>query len=592
MNTDQIIVILTIVFIIIALYKELMRPPVTFLVAIVGLNIFGILSPKDILAGFSNEQIAVITLLLIIGDLVQSTNVLDRLFDRIFRKAKTYNGFLIRMMAYVATASAFFNNTPLVAMLMPYTFSWSKRNQVVVSKLLIPLSYAAILGGAATLIGTSTNLIVGGLVAEAQAEIEIESIGIFDFVYVGVPMIVIGMLYILLVGKHLLPIKRGVMFDFRSSKREYVVETKVKEDSRLIGKTVSEAGLRNLTGLFLVEIIRGKEQLSPVKPEDRIQSGDHLIFAGETTTVADLIDKDFGLSLPKNAYTLNDNGTGVLEAVIPFNSNLIGKKIRESDFRSRFDASILAVHRNGEKLAGRIGDIVLKSGDLLLLIGGKEVFKRIEGYNVFYILSQVKQISDVKKTKVIIVLVGLFAAIVLSSLKIVSLFIGLLVLLAFMFISKMITMGQLKKSTRFNIVMIAGLALALGKAMMITGTADYLAEGVVAILEPHGILLTMFGIYLVTNILAGYMTNVAAVSIIFPIVLSTSIQLGVNPTPFILLIAFASSANFFTPVGYQTNLMVYSAGGYKFNDFLKIGVPLSLIYMVVAVLVLYYMYQL
>ena len=592
MNTDQIIVILTIVFIIIALYKELMRPPVTFLVAIVGLNIFGILSPKDILAGFSNEQIAVIILLLIIGDLVQSTNVLDRWFDRIFRKAKTYNGFLIRMMAYVATASAFFNNTPLVAMLMPYTFSWSKRNQVVVSKLLIPLSYAAILGGAATLIGTSTNLIVGGLVAEAQAEIEIESIGIFDFVYVGVPMIVIGMLYILLVGKHLLPIKRGVMFDFRSSKREYVVETKVKEDSRLIGKTVSEAGLRNLTGLFLVEIIRGEEQLSPVKPEDRIQSGDHLIFAGETTTVADLIDKDFGLSLPKNAYTLNDNGTGVLEAVIPFNSNLIGKKIRESDFRSRFDASILAVHRNGEKLAGRIGDIVLKSGDLLLLIGGKEVFKRIEGYNVFYILSQVKQISDVKKTKVIIVLVGLFAAIVLSSLKIVSLFIGLLVLLAFMFISKMITMGQLKKSTRFNIVMIAGLALALGKAMMITGTADYLAEGVVAILEPHGILVTMFGIYLVTNILAGYMTNVAAVSIIFPIVLSTSIQLGVNPTPFILLIAFASSANFFTPVGYQTNLMVYSAGGYKFNDFLKIGVPLSLIYMVVAVLVLYYMYQL
>ena len=592
MNTDQIIVILTIVFIIIALYKELMRPPVTFLVAIVGLNIFGILSPKDILAGFSNEQIAVITLLLIIGDLVQSTNVLDRFFDRIFRKAKTYNGFLIRMMAYVATASAFFNNTPLVAMLMPYTFSWSKRNQVVVSKLLIPLSYAAILGGAATLIGTSTNLIVGGLVSEAQAEIEIETIGIFDFVYVGVPMIVIGMLYILLIGKHLLPIKRGVMFDFRSSKREYVVETKVKEDSRLIGKTVSEAGLRNLTGLFLVEIIRGEEQLSPVKPEDRIQSGDHLIFAGETTTVADLIDKDFGLSLPKNAYTLNDNGTGVLEAVIPFNSNLIGKKIRESDFRSRFDASILAVHRNGEKLAGRIGDIVLKSGDLLLLIGGKEVFKRIEGYNVFYILSQVKQISDVKKTKVIIVLVGLFAAIVLSSLKIVSLFVGLLVLLAFMFISKMITMGQLKKSTRFNIVMIAGLALALGKAMMITGTADYLAEGVVSILEPYGILVTMFGIYLVTNILAGYMTNVAAVSIIFPIVLSTSIQLGVNPTPFILLIAFASSANFFTPVGYQTNLMVYSAGGYNFNDFLKIGVPLSLIYMVVAVLVLYYMYQL
>jgi len=590
MGFDQIVVISTVIFLILTLYKEWMRPPVAFLTAIVILNIAGILSAKDILIGFSNEQVAVIILLLVIGDIIQRTQVLDRFFDKIFSRAKSYNGFLLRMMAYVASASAFFNNTPLVAMLMPYTFSWSKKNNIAVSKLLIPLSYAAILGGATTLIGTSTNLIVGGLVTEAQANYAIDSIGVFDFAWVGVPMIIIGVLYILLVGKKLLPDGKGVMENFKKSKREYIVETIVKEGSKLNNKTVSQAGLRNLTGLFLVEIIRGDHHILPVRPDDVIIQGDHLIFAGETETVADLIEKDLGLSLPKNAYTLNDNGTGVIEAVIPFNSSLIGKKIRESDFRSRFDASILAVHRNGEKLAGRIGDIVLKSGDLMLLIGGKEVYKRTEGYNVFYILSQVKQFNEVKNRNVYIVLSALLATVIFSALNIINLFLGLLIILVFMFLSKMLTVNQLKKSTRFNIVIIAGLALALGKAMMISGTADYIAKLVIDLLEPFGIIALMFGIYFVTNVLAAYMTNIAAVSIIFPIVVSSAVQLDINPSPFILLIAFAASANFFTPIGYQTNLMVYSAGGYKFNDFLKIGLPLSILYMIGAVLILYKMY--
>lgn len=590
MGFDQIVVISTVIFLILTLYKEWMRPPVAFLTAIVILNIAGILSAKDILIGFSNEQVAVIILLLVIGDIIQRTQVLDRFFDKIFSRAKSYNGFLLRMMAYVASASAFFNNTPLVAMLMPYTFSWSKKNNIAVSKLLIPLSYAAILGGATTLIGTSTNLIVGGLVTEAQANYAIDSIGVFDFAWVGVPMIIIGVLYILLVGKKLLPDGKGVMENFKKSKREYIVETIVKEGSKLNNKTVSQAGLRNLTGLFLVEIIRGDHHILPVRPDDVIIQGDHLIFAGETETVADLIEKDLGLSLPKNAYTLNDNGTGVIEAVIPFNSSLIGKKIRESDFRSRFDASILAVHRNGEKLAGRIGDIVLKSGDLMLLIGGKQVYKRTEGYNVFYILSQVKQFNEVKNRNVYIVLSALLATVIFSALNIINLFLGLLIILVFMFLSKMLTVNQLKKSTRFNIVIIAGLALALGKAMMISGTADYIAKLVIDLLEPFGIIALMFGIYFVTNVLAAYMTNIAAVSIIFPIVVSSAVQLDINPSPFILLIAFAASANFFTPIGYQTNLMVYSAGGYKFNDFLKIGLPLSILYMIGAVLILYKMY--
>lgn len=598
MNHQQVIVLIAILFIIVALYKEFLRPPVTFLLATLFLGITGVLTPKDILLGFSNEQIAVIILLLIIGDIVQRTKVLDRFFDQLFRNTKSYNGFLVKMMAYVASASAFFNNTPLVAMVMPYTFSWGKRFKIPATKLLIPLSYAAILGGAATLIGTSTNLIVGGLITETNIinkennEVLLDELGIFEFAYVGIPMITIGILYVLLIGKNLLPTKRGAMDKYQNAKREYVVETIVKDDSNLSGKTVAGAGLRNLTGLFLVEIHRGKEIISPVKPDDLIEAGDHLMFAGETDTVADLLSKKTGLSLPKPVEASNSDNTGVIEAVIPFNSSLIGKTVKEADFRNQYDASILAVHRNGEKLSGRIGDIRLKSGDLLLLVGGKEVYKRTEGYNVFYILSQVKDLEKMKSNKVYFLLAGLLAVVILSSLQIISLFMGLLTLLAFMFLTKMINMGQLKKSTRFNIVMIAGLALALGKAMIITGTADYLANGLIDILYPQGILVLMFGVYILTNFLAGYMTNVAAVSIVFPIVVSCAHSLGISPTPLILLIAFASSANFFTPIGYQTNLMVYSAGGYKFKDFFKIGIPLSIIYMVVAVFILYFKYQL
>lgn len=598
MNHQQVIVLIAILFIIVALYKEFLRPPVTFLLATLFLGITGVLTPKDILLGFSNEQIAVIILLLIIGDIVQRTKVLDRFFDHLFRNTKSYNGFLVKMMAYVASASAFFNNTPLVAMVMPYTFSWGKRFKIPATKLLIPLSYAAILGGAATLIGTSTNLIVGGLITETNIinkennEVLLDELGIFEFAYVGIPMIIIGILYVLLIGKNLLPTKRGAMDKYQNAKREYVVETIVKDDSNLSGKTVAGAGLRNLTGLFLVEIHRGKEIISPVKPDDLIEAGDHLMFAGETDTVADLLSKKTGLSLPKPVEASNSDNTGVIEAVIPFNSSLIGKTVKEADFRNQYDASILAVHRNGEKLSGRIGDIRLKSGDLLLLVGGKEVYKRTEGYNVFYILSQIKDLEKMKSNKVYFLLAGLLAVVILSSLQIISLFMGLLTLLAFMFLTKMINMGQLKKSTRFNIVMIAGLALALGKSMIITGTADYLANGLIDILYPQGILVLMFGVYILTNFLAGYMTNVAAVSIVFPIVVSCAHSLGISPTPLILLIAFASSANFFTPIGYQTNLMVYSAGGYKFKDFFKIGIPLSIIYMVVAVFILYFKYQL
>ena len=578
---DKLIVIVVICFIILFLYKEWVRPAVVFIIGVSVLTVTQIITPSEILEGFANEQLAVIILLLILGDIVQRTQVLNRFFDRLFQKATSYNGFLIRMMAYVATASAFFNNTPLVAMLMPYTFNWGKKHNVPASKLLIPLSYAAILGGAATLVGTSTNLIVGGLVTDtnklidkgnikvngAVLENKLPELEIFDFTIVGGIMIVVGIVYILLLGKHLLPVRRGAMSNFKDSTREYVVETIVSVNSPLIDKSVEEGDLRNLKGLFLIEIIRNELAISPVSPEMIIEKGDHLIFAGDTSTVAELISSNYGLRLPKEIELIDSENIGVIEAVVPFNSEIIGRTVKDTNFRGKYDASILAIHRNGEHLAGKIGDISLKAGDLLLLVGGKEVYKRTEGYNVFYILSQVKKINKKSDKVVPLVFIGSGISILLSALHLVPLFQSLFVLFTILLLTRVLTISQIKRSTRFNILIIMALGLSLGKAMMKTGTAEMIANYVVDGLFPFGIVAILFGLYFVTNILAGYMTNVAAVSIVFPIAISTAISLNMDTMPFILLVAFASSANFFTPIGYQTNLMVYSPGAYTFKDY-------------------------
>lgn len=600
MEWNQIILLLTITFLIASLYTEWFRPPISFIAAVSFLLITGVIEKTAVLKSFANEQIAVIMLLLIIGDTIQKTEIIDRLFDRVFSQAQTYMGFIWRMTTYISLTSSVFNNTPLVAMSMPFTFGWARKHKVPASKLLIPLSYAAILGGAATLIGTSTNLLIGGMVEETSTvyingqvtTIYLESLELFDFGWVGFPMLLIGLLYLWIFGGKLLPSMRTAAERFKESRREYVVEIVVKSESSLIGKTVSEGELRNLQGLYLIEIVRKDKIIAPVGPKEVIEKGDLLLFAGETESIAELIKNRKGLTLPKYTESESAENIGVIEAVVPSNSELIGKLVRESNFREKYDASILAVHRNGEKLSGRIGDIEMKSGDLLLLIGGREVYKRTEGYNNFYILSQVKSLQKLDDRKVYFVLGGVILSILFAALNILPLYSGLVIVLAYMLLSGVLTFGQMKRSTRFNILIISVMALTIGRAMMETGTADLIASGFLSTIEPFGILAFMFAVYALTNILAGYMTNVAAVSIIFPIVLTSAIQMKIDPKPLILLTAFASSANFFTPIGYQTNLMVYSAGNYKFKHFLKIGVPLSILYMVGAVFILYYVFQL
>lgn len=585
-----IIVISVLVFIIVSLYRNIMGPGFTFSTAVILLGVFGVLTPREIMAGFANVQIAIILLLLIIGDMIRRTSVVAILFDKMFRKSRSYKGFMWRMTILVGGFSAFLNNTPIVAIMMPYLYRWGKKNNIAVSKLLIPLSYAAILGGCATLIGTSTNLIVNGYAEDQQLFNMDLSLGLFDFSIVGVPMIFIGMIYLIFFAEKLLPEKKDAMEDFTAKSREYMVEAIVRKGSGMVGKRVEEAELRNLKGLFLAEIIRDAEVIRPVAPSSLIREGDILLFAGDTQTIVDMIDDNSGLQLAQVGMFAKKPHTEVIEIVISHNSTLISKTVKESNFRGKYDAAIIAIHRNGEKISGKIGEVRLKAGDVLLLLVGDD-FNNLSSETLdFYLISKIKDFRKLETYKVVTLLAGTAGAVLLHALGILNLFLGLTVLLIIVMLMKVASPKDLHKSLDFNLALIIALSLALGTAMVKTGVAHMIAEYFVKAFMPMGDLGLLAGIFIITNLLASYITNKAAVALIFPISLTIAYDLSLNPIPFVLIVAFAAAANFITPIGYQTNLMVYGPGGYNFKDFFRIGFPLTILYMIATVSILYFYY--
>ena len=590
LSFDQILVFIVLVFILISLYREILGPAFTFLVGVIVLGIFGVLTPAEILKGFGNEQIAVVIMLLLIGDVIRRTAVVEVIFDRLFKSARNYRGFLSRMTLLIAGFSAFLNNTPLVAVMIPYVHSWCKRNNISPSKFLMPLSYAAILGGCATLIGTSTNLIVNGLVVDQTIIPDLEPLRIFDFTVVGLPMILVGYLYLMFFGERLLPSKPDTHMQLSLGRREYMVEAKIVHKSPLIGKTIEGAGLRNQMGFHIVEIWRRGYKISVFGADFLLDRGDILIFAGETEAIADMVKAKSGLNIPEVGMLSKKSRTEMVEVVVSQNSTIVNKTVREAGFRSKYDAAIVSVHRNGELIKGKVSEVILKSGDVLLLFTGENFVARTIATRDFYFISKVREMVKLEWYKSATLLGGLIVAIILAALNLFPLFISLLLVLVLSLAMGITHPRELPGAIDYNLALIIVLALALGTAMIKTGTADLVADGVIRLFRPLGVIGILTGIYLITTILAAYITSKAAAAIIFPIALTTSVNLSMDPMPFILITAYASAANFMTPVGFQTNLMVYGPGGYSFRDFFRVGAPLTLLYMVVCISILSLIY--
>ncbi len=592
MTLSAFMVLAVMLFIVVALYRELLSPAMTFVSGVLVLGVAGILEPREILAGFANEQIAVIVLLLLLGEVIRKTGAIDRVFYSLLSGSSSYRRFLFRMTTVVSAFSAFLNNTPLVALMMPYVHTWAQgRGGVMPSRLLIPLSYASILGGSATLIGTSTNLIVNSMIQEQEIVPGLRTLEMFEFAWVGVPMIVLGILYLVLASGKLLPENKDYFASFRTDSRRYLVETRLKTGSPLVGRSVTEAGLRNLPGLFLVKVLREGNGIAPVYPGLTFRQNDLLIFAGDTATIADLLHTYPDLEPVEVDLFRKDNpAMHVVEGVIACNSALENKTIRESQFRSRYDAAVVAVLRGGEKLSGKIGSIVLRAGDVLLMLAGRDFGELTREGRDFYVLSETRKAPKIDPWKAVFPAAGLAAAAALAALKLVPLFLSVSVLLAVSLLLNVARAKDVIGAIDYNLVLIIAMSLALGTAMAKTGVAEVLGEAMFGFLMPFGEPGVMAGIYVLTAALSSVMLNKAAVALLFPVVLTLAERTGLDPVGLVLCMTFAAAANFMSPVGFQTNMMVYGPGGYTFRDFFRIGFPLTALYMLVTVTVLLLVY--
>ena len=586
---QEIIVILVTVFIIFSLYKEKFPPALTFFIGIAFLLLVGILKPDEALKGFGNDQIMTIMLLLVVCGILNKSTIPDQFFQKVFGNVSNMGSFMWRMMLGVGVLSAFVNNTPIVAFLIPFVYGWSKNNNVSPSKLMIPLSYATVLGGTVTLVGTSTNLVVNGLTIQAG----LKPLEMFDFTIIGGIQAIIGIAYMYVFRNKILPDRADPLDTFKKSPRSFLVEGRIKSGSSLLNKTVESANLRHLKNFFLVEIIRDKDTISPVSPKELLQEGDILIFAGDVQYISELVSDQKELHFPKTLNIKAQNSKHLIETMLLPQSSLIGQTIKECDFRGKFDAAVVAIHRRGEQITGKLGEVVLKQGDLLLLFTGDDYETRTENSEDFFTINKIEKEEKLPTGKSWMVLIGFVSCIVLSAFGLVSLFQGLLVLLAVIIFTKTISFREMHALVDYNLFILAALALALGDALTKTGAANHIADGILSVVGGWGAIGALAAIYLITMLITEIMTNVAAATLAFPLGISMANALDISdPKPFILAIAFAASACFLTPVGYQTNLMVYGPGGYKFSDYFRVGLPLSLLCMAVCVIGLSLIYNL
>ena len=545
------------------------------------LLLLGILSPSDALSGLANEGMVTVGVLYVVVAGLRETGGVNWLGQRLFGRPKTLSGAQFRLMAPITALSAVLNNTPLVAMMIPAVSDWAKRNRFSASRLMIPLSYAAILGGMCSLIGTSTNLVVNGLLIE-QTPIRF---GLFEIAWVGLPCALVGITFIVLVGRWLLPDRSSVMTQ-QGDPREYTLEMLVETGGPLAGKSIEEAGLRSLPQLYLAEIERGDRVIPAVGPQEVLQGGDRLVFVGVVESVVDLNkirglvpapDQVAKLSTPRSQRSL-------IEAVVSSSSPLVNKSVRAGGFRTVYNAVIIAVARNGERLNQKIGDIVLQVGDTLLLEAPPSFAKAHRNSRDFFLVSQVADSTPPRHERSVVAFAILIGMILLVTFGALSMLQASLFAAGLMLLTRCISGATARRSVDWQVLIVIAASFGLGKALEVTGAAGVIAGTLVNVAGGNAYL-SLIIVYLVTMLFTEMITNNGAAVLMFPIALATANGLDANFATFAICIMMAASASFSTPIGYQTNLMVYGPGGYRFTDYFRIGVPMNLLMATITLII-------
>jgi di/tricarboxylate transporter len=536
----------------------------------------------QMVAGFGNPALVTVGILFAVVAGLELTGATDLATAWLLRRPKGLVDAQIRLLAPVAILSAFLNNTPIVAAMLPVVTDLCKRTQFSPSRFFLPLSYAAILGGMCTTIGTSTNLLVNSKIAEKN----FTEVGFFEPGWVGLPVTIIGLVYMIVAGKYLLPNRKPVV-SRQDDPRSYTVEMTVAPGGPLVGQTIEDAGLRHLPGLYLAEIQRGGDSLPAVAPTEKLQAGDLLLFVGMLDSVVDLQKIRGLIAGDDQARKLNVPAwhRKLVEAVVSSRCPMLGKTIREARFRSHYGAAVIAVARGGERIEGKIGEVVLRAGDVLLLEATEQFIQRRRESSDFFLVSTVEQASVRRHDRAWAGLFILLIMVTLAATETMHILTAALAAALAMIATRCCTMVEARRSVDWSVLLVIGSALGIGAALDSSGAAKMIAEGLLSLAGDNP-WLALAAVYLATMVCTELITNNAAALLMFPIAWKTAETLQANPITFALAVMIAASAAFSTPFGYQTNLMVFGPGSYRMSDYVKFGLPLNLIVFITSMIII------
>ncbi len=549
------------------------------------LVVAGVVSPNEALHGFSNPAVATIGVLFICAAAVKETGALGLVSSLIFGRTRSHRWGLLRLLVPTAALSGFMNNAPIVAMFIPMVRSWARGVGANPSRFFIPLSYASMLGGTCTLIGTSATLVVAGMHAQHGYGV----LGMFDITWVGLPITLVGLLYLVILAPLLIVDRRDPAELDREETREYLAEVEVSADSPLLGRSVEQAGLRHLPGLFLVEIRRTNgRQIRPVAPEDKLEAGDHLVFTGDAGSITDVSQMP-GLD-PVDSHV--PPFRHVFEVVLSHRSALVGLTVRDAEFRRRFDAVILAVHRAGERIGGRIGDIVLRPGDTLMLSASPGFRKAWQDSTMFYLVSERSEEERPRYRKAPLALSAIAGMVLVPAFTDVPLLVSGMATLFFLLATRCISGRASRLAVNWSVLVLIGSAIGIAAALEKSGAAAVLGESLLALTLPFGPIAVLAAVWILGALFASFVSNAAGAALVFPVAMTAAVSAGLDTHAVALTLALATSAGFSTPIGSNPNLLVYGPGGYRYLDFTRVGLPLMLICLMSALLLVPWLWPL
>jgi di/tricarboxylate transporter len=580
-TTDAWITLGVIAAVLVTLVRGRISPAVVVFGGAVAVLVLGVIGPEEAFSGFSNSAPITVAALYVLAAGIEKTGALTPIMQSTLGDRGWYRRPLIRTLVPTMGASAFLNNTPIVAMLIPQVSAWASRRGVSVSKLLMPVSFAAVLGGLLTVIGTSTNLVVSG----QMGSLGLEEIGFFEIGRLGLPIAIVGLVAVIVLAPRVLPARRSARAEMEEEGRRFSVEMIVEAGGAIDGKTVEEARLRHLSGLFLTSVDRGDTTIAPVRPETVLRGGNRLHFVGSLEKVVDLQEmRGLRSAELEHVLDLEDPAVRYFEAVVGSRSPLVGSTLRDIGFRSTYQAAVLGIHRSGHLLEGRLGTERIRMGDTLILVSDPGFRDRWRDRADFLLVAEVDGTPPVATSKAWIPVGLLLGVVGLAATGVFPILEGALLAAVVLVATRVLTPLEARRAIDIEVIVVIASAFGLAAAMQASGLAGSVANGLVEVFGGFGDRGVLLGLVLATMILTELVTNNAAALLMLPIAVSAATATGLDPRGAAIAVAVTASASFLSPIGYQTNMMVYGPGGYRFSDYARLGWVLSLTVVIATVL--------